>query len=266
MYICFSFCGLEMWWMTLKNNRVPLLCHSKLYASFRSHRWIQTGVTVQKQTNWGKISFDLCDLDLWPLTLTFCMDITLVSGYKSCKIHDDTMRGNIVKKVCHRQKDRRTDGRMDGWTDRWTGPLIHRAAWPHLNITVITRISSNSKLLQVSDGVLSDIEWLEWLNTTQLRYPDCVCIVESDTYPSPGVTRLRPSWLGTWLTWSPSGHCNMQWDTCYHLVPMAAGTELPINHITWLHYEEYWNIHRKFKTPKWHSNRYPVVLILNLLV
>ena len=112
-------------------------------------------------------------------------------------------------------------------------------------------------------GVLSD---MEWLNTTQLKYPDCVCIVESDTCPSPGVTRLYPSWLGTWLTWSPSGHCNMPWDTCYHLVAMAAGWKLLNNHITRLHHEEYWNIHRKFKTPKWHSNRYPVVLILNLLV
>ena len=68
-------------------------------------------------------------------------------------------------------------------------------------------------------GVLSD---MEWLNTAQLKYPDCVCIVESDTYPSPGVTRLCPRWLGTWLTWSPCGHCNMQWDTCFHLVTMAA--------------------------------------------
>ena len=36
--------------------------------------------------------------------------------------------------------------------------------------------------------------------------------------------------------------------------PWQQGRELPINHITWLHHEEYWNIHRKFKTPKWHSN------------
>ena len=92
-------------------------------------------------------------------------------------------------------------------------------------------------------GVLSDMEWLEWLNTTQLRYPDCVCIVESDTCPSPGVTRLYPSWLGTWLAWSPSGHCNMQWDTCYHLVAMAAGRELLNNHIARLHHGEYWYIY-----------------------
>ena len=107
---------LEIWWMTLKNNRAPLLCYfklcasfhnhlsiqtgvtvcqnqwffcpvwswnltcdlEKLCASFHSHWWIQTGVTVWKCPNWGKIWFDLCDLDHWPLTLTFCMDITFV--------------------------------------------------------------------------------------------------------------------------------------------------------------------------------------------
>ena len=31
-------CDLEIWRMTLKNNRAPLLCYFKLYASFRSHR------------------------------------------------------------------------------------------------------------------------------------------------------------------------------------------------------------------------------------
>ena len=33
---------LEIWRMTLKNNRTPLLCYFKLCASFRSHWWIQT--------------------------------------------------------------------------------------------------------------------------------------------------------------------------------------------------------------------------------
>ena len=36
---------------------------------------------------------DLCDLDLWSLTLTFCMDITFVIGNNSWKFHDDTMMG-----------------------------------------------------------------------------------------------------------------------------------------------------------------------------
>ena len=188
-------CDLEIWRMTLKYNRAPLLCCFKLYASFCSHRWIKAGVTVRKRPIWVKIndifsrvtlqfdvwpwktighlfyttsSFvhhfvaigdfklelqsgnaqfgsnstifravwpwnltddlekqkgtspkhhqaiciisssyvnsnwsyspetvklgrDLCDLDLWPLTLTFCMDVTFVTGNHSWKNDDDTM-------------------------------------------------------------------------------------------------------------------------------------------------------------------------------
>ena len=45
----FSPCDLEIWWMTLKSNRTPLLYYIKLYASFQFHQWIQTGVSVQKR-------------------------------------------------------------------------------------------------------------------------------------------------------------------------------------------------------------------------
>ena len=48
-------CDLEIWRMTLKNNRAPLQCNFKLCASFRSHRWFQTGVTVRKRPIWVKI-------------------------------------------------------------------------------------------------------------------------------------------------------------------------------------------------------------------
>ena len=47
-------CDLAIWRMTLKNNRAPLLCYFKLCASFCSHWWIQTGVTVQKRAIWVK--------------------------------------------------------------------------------------------------------------------------------------------------------------------------------------------------------------------
>ena len=47
-------CDLEIWRMTLKNSRAPLLCYFKLCASFCSHWWIQTGVTVRKRPNWVK--------------------------------------------------------------------------------------------------------------------------------------------------------------------------------------------------------------------
>ena len=60
-------CDLEIWWMTLKNNRAPLLYYIKLCASFRSHCWIQTGGTVRKRPIWVKIDGFLA---AWPCNLT----------------------------------------------------------------------------------------------------------------------------------------------------------------------------------------------------
>ena len=48
-------CNLEIRWMTPKDNRAPLLCYFKLFAPFRSHWWIQTGVTIRKCLIWVKI-------------------------------------------------------------------------------------------------------------------------------------------------------------------------------------------------------------------
>ena len=62
-------CDLEVWRMTLKNNRAPLLCYFKLYASFRSHWWIPAGVTVRKRPIWVKIDFFsrvTLQFDRWP--------------------------------------------------------------------------------------------------------------------------------------------------------------------------------------------------------
>ena len=47
-------CDFEIWRMTLQNNKAPLLCYFKLCASFHSHWWIQTWVTVQKRPIWVK--------------------------------------------------------------------------------------------------------------------------------------------------------------------------------------------------------------------
>ena len=58
----------------LENNRAPLLCYFKLYASFRSHRWIQAGVTVRKRPIWVKIddfiSRVTLQFDVWPWKTT----------------------------------------------------------------------------------------------------------------------------------------------------------------------------------------------------
>ena len=51
---CFVPCDLEIWRMTLENDRTSLLCCFKLYATFHSHWWIQTGVTVRKRPIWVK--------------------------------------------------------------------------------------------------------------------------------------------------------------------------------------------------------------------
>ena len=43
-------CDLEIWWMTLENNRAPLLYYTKLYPSFLIHRWSQTWVSIRKRS------------------------------------------------------------------------------------------------------------------------------------------------------------------------------------------------------------------------
>ena len=69
----FSPCDLEIWGMTLKNNRAPLLCHIKICASDHCHMWIQTGVTVRNRLSWVLTS----------RTLTF--DIDRLHGHHFCQ-------------------------------------------------------------------------------------------------------------------------------------------------------------------------------------
>ena len=67
---CFVPWDLEIWWMTLENNRASLLCCFKLCATFHSHWWIQTGVSVQKRPIWVKFddfqSRVTWKFDVWP--------------------------------------------------------------------------------------------------------------------------------------------------------------------------------------------------------
>ena len=60
----FGLCDLEIWWLTLKNDRAPLLCYYQVFcALFCSHLWIQTEATVQKQS--------MVDIQpMWPWNLT----------------------------------------------------------------------------------------------------------------------------------------------------------------------------------------------------
>ena len=62
---CFVLCDLEIWWMTLENNRASLLCCFKLCVTFHSHRWIP------ETANLGQIRqfLEPCDLEIWRMTL-----------------------------------------------------------------------------------------------------------------------------------------------------------------------------------------------------
>ena len=87
------FCLLWPWNLMhdYENQYGTPLHHFKLCTSFCSHLWIKTGVTVLKRSNWGKLCFDICDLDLWPLT--FCMDFAFVNDNNSWKLHEVSMMG-----------------------------------------------------------------------------------------------------------------------------------------------------------------------------
>ena len=66
----FEPCDLEIWRITLKKHRAPLLSNIKLCALFHHHMWIQIGVTVQKQLS----------RVLTSVTLTLTSDLDLLHG------------------------------------------------------------------------------------------------------------------------------------------------------------------------------------------
>ena len=63
---------LEIWWMTLKNNRSPLLYYIEFYASFQSHWWIQTRVTETLNSGQNRqfLSHMTLQFDGWPWKTT----------------------------------------------------------------------------------------------------------------------------------------------------------------------------------------------------
>ena len=77
--IFFVQCDLDIWRMTLKNNRAPLLFHIKLCASFHHHMWIQTGVMVWKRLSWVLTSVTLTfDLWPWPFACTSLLSMVII--------------------------------------------------------------------------------------------------------------------------------------------------------------------------------------------
>ena len=114
-------CDLAIWWMTLKNNRAPLLSNIKLYASFHHHMWIQTGVTVRKRLSWVVTSVTLTfDLWPWPFAWTLLWSLVITPGnFMMIRWWEHSQKG-----VTDRQTDRQTDGQTEN--------TICRAAWSQL--------------------------------------------------------------------------------------------------------------------------------------
>ena len=155
----FSLCDLEIWLVTLKNNghlfyTVSSFVHrfmaisafelelqsgnvqfgSKLACFCPVWPWnlMDESPYVNLNCSYGpetaQLGLDLCDLDLRPLTLTFCKDITSMNGNKSWKPHGDTMTGTWWK-MC----DGRTNARTDTPTER-SVPIT--AAWSQLKTSI----------------------------------------------------------------------------------------------------------------------------------
>ena len=96
-------CDLVIWRMALKNNRAPLICCIKLYASFHSHWWIQTKVTVRKRSIRVKFGDFLSRVTLkfegWPRkTIGHLFYATSLKLYASFRSHWWIQTGVIVRK------------------------------------------------------------------------------------------------------------------------------------------------------------------------
>ena len=72
--------------MTWKNKRASLLCYCKFCASYRSHLWIQTGITVWNPPNWGNfiLTFVTLGFDLWPWPFAWTSLLSMVISWWHC--------------------------------------------------------------------------------------------------------------------------------------------------------------------------------------
>ena len=106
-------CDLEIWRMTLKINRAPLLCCFQLCAWFHCHMWIQTGVRVRKRLSWALTSVTLT-FDLWPWPFAWTSLLTMVISPENFMMIRWWEHGE--KGVTDGQTDRQTDGRNQSYS------------------------------------------------------------------------------------------------------------------------------------------------------
>ena len=136
-------CDLEIWRMTLKSYRAPLLSNIKLYVSFHHHMWIQTGVTVRKRLSWVVTSVTLTfDLWPWPLAWTSLLSLLITpENFVMIRWQEHSEKGVT---------DRQTDGR----TERG----VLRAAWSQLK-TALNNFSKSKAILLKTWDILRYCIW-----------------------------------------------------------------------------------------------------------
>ena len=96
--------------MTLKNKRAPLPCYFQLCASFRSHWWIQTGVTLWKRPSWV-MTYVTWTFNLWPWHFAWTSLLWFVITHENFVII--RWERHSERDVTDRQIDRRTDKQTD---------------------------------------------------------------------------------------------------------------------------------------------------------
>ena len=101
-------CDLEICWMILQNNMSPLHCYVKLCASFPSHRWIVTEVSVRKRSSRETIG-SFCRV--WPWNATYDLEKNNRGSFLSCvkqctsfRSHRCILTGDTVRKHSIRAK------------------------------------------------------------------------------------------------------------------------------------------------------------------
>ena len=114
-------CDLEIWRMTLKNNRAPLLCCFQLCAWFHCHMRIQNGVRVRKRLSWLSTSVTLT-FDLWPWPFAWTSLLTMVITPENFIMIRWWEHGE--KGVTDRQTDRRTENTICHWS-----PTVPVSVW-----------------------------------------------------------------------------------------------------------------------------------------
>ena len=124
----FALCDLEIWWMTLKNNRAPVLCWFKLCLSFHSHQWIKKLKLQSGNLQFGSKSAIFCPM--WPWNLTDDLEnnrAPLLGCFNLCasfQIHQWIQTGVAVQKHSIQVKISNFFSRVTLKFDEWPSKTI----------------------------------------------------------------------------------------------------------------------------------------------